>query len=108
MTKKDPEQIIPIVLEMVYPIPWLDSKTDDGKTNREAQVEVRQNPDCHVIVHSPSVAADLPPTDSRDPSADAHGPHFTNERGNDPPCHARAPAHHLTQRTQSAHRHRRQ
>ena len=88
MTKKDPEQIIPIVLEMVYPIPWLNSKHDDGKTNREAQVEVCYKPNCRVTVHSLNLAVDLPPTDSGDPSADAHGPHFTDERGNDPPRHA--------------------
>ncbi|EPQ51174.1 hypothetical protein GLOTRDRAFT_133293 [Gloeophyllum trabeum ATCC 11539] len=39
----DPAKKIPIVLEMVYPIKWLDEKDEDdplGRTNREVQTEL--------------------------------------------------------------------
>lgn len=40
MRAKDPKQIIPLILEMVFPVPWLDSVAADGRTNREQQTEV--------------------------------------------------------------------
>jgi len=39
----DPEKKIPVVLEMVYPVSWLDSKAindPQGRTNREIQTEI--------------------------------------------------------------------
>ena len=39
----EPEKKIPIVLEMLFPKDWLDSKREDdveGRTNREVEAEV--------------------------------------------------------------------
>jgi hypothetical protein len=41
MTLKDKDQIISIVLEMVFPVAWLNAQVEDGRTNREVQREVR-------------------------------------------------------------------
>jgi hypothetical protein len=40
MTKSSPDDIIPLVLDMLFPRPWLNAKGDDGRTNSERQSEV--------------------------------------------------------------------
>jgi hypothetical protein len=42
---------IPIILEMVYPMRWLDEPAEgdvEGRTNREIQVEVYFKPPCRI------------------------------------------------------------
>ena len=44
MMIKDPEQRIPLVLEMLFPQSWLDAKNEtdpEGRTNREIETVVR-------------------------------------------------------------------
>jgi hypothetical protein len=42
MRTKDPKLIIPLIHEMVFPVPWLDSPASDGsgETNREQQTKI--------------------------------------------------------------------
>lgn len=48
----DPAVKIPIILEMVYPISWLDSKAEDdpsGRTNREIETKASRVESCTTL-----------------------------------------------------------
>lgn len=67
MAITDPNIKIPIILEMVYPVAWLEEKAEgdpEGRTNREVQTKVRTphhttfpvTQKCHFILFSITTA----------------------------------------------------
>jgi hypothetical protein len=103
MRTKDPKQIIPLIHEMVYPVPWLDSRAPDGRrTNREVQTEVRHSRSAsHPCQLAHMYLSDLRSANRRDTPPVGHGPYQSDDCRNHTPGLCYAPRANRSYCTQS-------
>lgn len=90
LTVTDPIIKIPIILEMVYPVAWLEEKAEgdpESRTNRELQTKVRTTTLSSYSNDDILLYLALPPSTPNNPSTNFHRLRLPNVSWSNAQCH---------------------